>query len=218
VSRSPQLSDADLEAVRDAVTAAELRSAGEIVTVVVERCDAYPGALWKGAALGAMAATLAASVLHTGIGAWGGSLWLWLALPAWLGAGAGYLLPLLVPSLHRAWIGATAIDLRVKRRASSAFLEGEVFATRARTGLLLMVALFERRVEIVCDRGIDARVAASDWAPIVDRLTGGLRQGRTVQALVAAIAEIGSLLESAGVTGEGRDINELPDVPEVRET
>jgi putative membrane protein len=101
-------------------------------------------------------------------------------------------------------------------RARAAFAESEVFATRARTGLLLFVALFEHRVEIVCDRGVEQKIAAADWAPIVDRLTGGLRQGRAAQTLVGAIGEIGGLLESHGVTGAGGpDIDELPDAPTV---
>jgi putative membrane protein len=209
------LSDADLEAIRVAVASAERRSAGEIVTVIVERCDAHQGALWKGAALGAMAATLAASILHGALGFWGGSIWLWLALPAWAGAGAGYLLPLLVPAVHRGAIGADVLEHRVRQRALAAFAESGVFATRARTGLLLLVALFEHRVEMVCDRGVEARVPAADWEPIVDRLTAGLRQGRAAQALVAAIGDIGGVLESRGVSGVVPDVDELPDAPTV---
>jgi putative membrane protein len=211
------LTDADLEAIRAAVAAAERRGAGEIVTVVAERCDSYQGALWKGAALGAMAATLAAAILHGALGYWGGSIWLWLALPAWGGAGVGYLLPLLARPLHRALIGADVLDSRVERRAKAAFAESEVFATRARTGLLLLVALFEHRVEIVSDKGVEERVPSTEWPPILDRLTGGLRQGRAAQSIVAAIGEIGSILESRGVKGVGPDVDELPDRPTVSE-
>jgi putative membrane protein len=218
VSRSQPFTDAELAAISEAVAAAERGSAGEIVTAIVERCDSYQGALWKGAALGAMATTLAAAIVHGALGYWGGSIWLWLALPAWAGAGVGYLLPLLVRPLHRAWIGADVLDARVDRRARAAFAESEVFATRARTGLLLLVALFEHRVEIVCDRGIEERVQKADWDPIVDRLTAGLRQGRAAQSIVAAIGEIGHLLQSRGVTGaSGPDVDELPDAPTVSE-
>jgi putative membrane protein len=215
VTRGRPFSDTELEAIRAAVAAAESRSAGEIVTVIVERCDPYQGALWKGAALGAMAATIVTSIVHGALGLWGGSIWLWLALPPWAGAGAGYLLPLLVPALHRASIGDDVLRLRVKGRALAAFAESEVFATRARTGLLLLVALFEHRVEIVCDRGIETRIPSPEWDPIVDRLTAGLRQGRAAQAMVAAIAEIGSLLQARGVAGVSPDVDELPDAPTV---
>lgn len=213
--RSQPFSDAELEAIRVAVAAAERKSAGEIVTVVVERCDAYQAALWKGAALGAMAATLVASILHGALGYWGGSIWLWLALPAWTGAGLGYLLPLSIPALHRVSVGADVLESRVERRALAAFAESGVFATRARTGLLLLVALFEHRVWIVADRGVEERVPTTDWEPILDRLTAGLRQGRAAQSMVAAIGEIGSVLESRGVTAVGPDIDELPDAPTV---
>jgi putative membrane protein len=213
---SAAFSDADFAAIRTAVEDAERKSAGEIVTVVVERCDQHQGGLWKGAALGAMAAALAASILHGAMGWWGGSIWLWLGLPAWAGAGAGYLLPALLPGLHRALIGAETLQLRVDRRALAAFVESEVFATRARTGVLLLVALYEHTVEIVADTGVEKRVPESDWEPIVDRLTAGLRQGRPAQSVVAAIGEIGSLLEARGVTAPGADVDELPDQPSLR--
>jgi putative membrane protein len=216
VSHIPPFTDGDLQAIREAVAVAERRSAGEIVTVIVERCEAYQGALWKGAALGAMAVALVASILHGGLGVWGGSIWLWLALPAWIGAGLGYLLPLLLPALHRGLIGAEIIDVRVKRRAMAAFAEHDVFATRAHTGLLLLVAVFEHRVEIVCDSGVEARVPSAQWEPIVERLTAGLRQGRAGQSVVAAIGEVGGLLEARGVSSTLPDIDELPDAPQLR--
>ncbi|HVR29962.1 MAG TPA: TPM domain-containing protein [Thermoanaerobaculia bacterium] len=213
MSPRPVFTDADLEAIRAAVAAAERRSAGEIVTTVVERCDQYQGALWKGAALGALAAALVASVLHGALGLWGGSIWLWLALPAWAGAGVGYLLPAVAPALHRALIGAEVLDLRVERRAAVAFLENGVGTTRGRTGVLVLVALFEHRVEILRDSGVERRVPAAAWPPIIDRLAGGLRQGRAAQSMLAAIGDIGALLEASGVTGPGADIDELPDEP-----
>jgi putative membrane protein len=169
--------------------------------------------LWKGAALVAMALSLAAAIVHGALGYWGGSIWLWLALPTWAGAAIGYLLPLLVRPLHRALVGADSLDSRVDRRAQAAFAESEVFATRARTGLLLLIALFEHRVEIVSDKGVEARVPSAEWTPIIDRLTAGLRQGRTAQSIVAAIGDIGSLLELRGVTSVTPDIDELPDRP-----
>ena len=215
MSSGRSFTDADLAAISTAVDDAEQRSAGEIVTAIVERCDAYAGALWKGGALGAMAAAIAASILHGVAGWWGGSIWLWLALPAWAGAGAGYLLARIAPALQRALVGPEVLDLRVERRAMAAFVESEVFATRNRTGVLLLVALFEHRVEIVADTGVEARVAHTEWQPILDRLTGGLRQGRAAQSVVAAIREIGGLLEARGVTAPGADIDELPDEPSV---
>ena len=62
------LKPADLDAIRDATREAEQRTGGELVCVLVERCDSYPGIPWMGAGLSAIAAS----------GAVG--LWQWSAL------------------------------------------------------------------------------------------------------------------------------------------
>src|SRR5262249_14237209 len=68
----------DLEAVRRAVAAAEAESGGEIVPYVVAASDPYPGAAWKGAALGALAGALAGWAIHRAGGFWGGALLFWM--------------------------------------------------------------------------------------------------------------------------------------------
>ena len=50
----PRFDAAALEAVARAVSAAEERTAGEIVTFVVEECDSYPEATWRGGLYGAL--------------------------------------------------------------------------------------------------------------------------------------------------------------------
>jgi len=53
------LDDEDQRAVHEAITAAELRTVGEILPVVVERSDPHPGASW----LAAVAVALIGSAL-----------------------------------------------------------------------------------------------------------------------------------------------------------
>ena len=82
-------SPADLDAVRTAVGEAERRTSGEIVPYVVPASDAYLNALWKGAALGAVAGPWVALAVYHAAGFWGTHLNLWIALPAAAGAAAG---------------------------------------------------------------------------------------------------------------------------------
>ena len=104
---------------------------------------------------------------------------------------------------------------RVERRAAAAFLEQEVFKTRRRTGILLFLSLFERRVMVLGDSGIHQKVQEGEWDGVVRQVVQGIRGGHTGDALVAAIRECGSLLERHGLMREAGDADELSD--ELRE-
>jgi len=202
---------ADFEAVRAAVRKAERGTAGEIVPYVVPASDVYAGAVWKGTALGALLGPLVAlAVFHLG-GFWGSHLSFWIALPAAAGAAAGFLLATFVPGVKRWLAGSELLTARVHERAGMAFLTEEVFRTRERTGILLFVSLFERRVVALGDSGINQRVEVSHWEGVVDTVVAGIREGRPAAALVAGIEQCGELLARFGVAIRPDDSNELSD-------
>lgn len=201
----------DLEAIRAAVTEAEQRTSGEIVPYFVEASDAYPGALWKGIALGAFAGALIAEGVWFLGDFWGGLIPLWIALPAAAGGALGFLLTAYVPAVKRWMAGDDLLDLRTRQRAEMAFLEQEVFRTRDRTGILLFLSLFEHRVVVIGDSGINQKVEPGQWDGIVRTVVEGIRSGRPGEALASAIRQCGELLERHGVALRPDDRNELPD-------
>jgi putative membrane protein len=201
----------DLEAIRAAVAEAEGRTSGEIVPYVVEASDVYSGAVWKGTAFGAIAGPLVAEALYLLGNFWGGAMPLWIALPAAAGGAAGFLLTSLVPAVKRWLAGDEFLDVRTLERASQAFLEQEVFRTRERTGILLFLSLFEHRVVVLGDAGINQKVEKQQWDGIVQTVVTGIRAGRPGEALAVAIRQCGELLESHGVARQADDRNELPD-------
>lgn len=207
------LSDDDLERVRRAVEAAEERSAGEIVPYVVEASDDYEAAAWKGAALGALAGVLAAVLVHRLGGYWGGGPLVWGLLPAAAGAAAGFLAAAWALPVRRWLVPAEERELRVERRAAEAFVEREVFATRDRTGILIFLSLFERRVVVMADSGIHARVERPVWEGLADDLAAGIKAGRAAEALVEAVGRCGEILERHGVERRPDDRDELPNRP-----
>jgi putative membrane protein len=198
-------------AVEAAVREVEARSAGEIVPYVVDRSDAYPNASWKGAAMGALLGPLVAILIFRLGGFWWTHVYLWMAVPALAGAAAGFLLSELLPSLRRQLAGPESLALRVHRRAAAAFLEREVFRTVERTGILIFVSLFERRVVVLADSGIQAKVSQAEWDAIAARLAEQLRRGQGGTGLAAAVRECGELLERQGVARRPDDTNELSD-------
>lgn len=198
----------DLAAVEAAVREAEAASGGEIVPYVVDASDAYPGAAWMAAALGAVAAPLVAAGLVAWLDLWG--VWpLWMTLPPLAGAGVGWLAARWVEPLRRALVPAPVAERRVAQRAAAAFLDEEVFLTRERTGILLFVSLFEHRVMVLADAGINRRVPAGAWDEVVADTVAGLRAGRHGAALAAGVARLGELLVEHAVPRAADDRDEL---------
>ncbi len=210
-------SERDLEAIQDAVSAAENRTSGEIVTYIVGECDSYPEARWRGATAGAVLAAVLAALLHRFGGLWGGSLWLWSVAPVLLGVLAGVFVGERIGWIRRALVSKDEIEWRTARRAEAAFLEEEVFRTRDRTGILLFLALFEHRAIVLGDEGINQQVQPEHWVKIVDNLTRGMRDGRAPEACVEAVEACGALLEERDVTLRADDEDELADAPRLRE-
>lgn len=200
---------ADRAEIQAAVAEAETRSAGEIVPYAVSACDDYQEARWRGATLAALLASLGAALVHTLGGFWGGLLDLWIAVPPLAGAAVGYLVTQACPWLRRLLAGAELLERRVAQRAAAAFLEAEVFATRDRTGILIFVALFERRVVVLGDAGINARVQQHEWDRIVADIVAGIRAGTPGKALADGIRACGALLQRPGIERRPDDRDEL---------
>ncbi len=210
-------SEEDLKRIHDAARDAELRTSGEIVVYLVSRVDDHDEAAWKGAALGALAAAAVG-----GFGNWLGDFWglspvLWMTLPAFAGAAAGYLLASFSATVERWLISPASLERRVRMRAEAAFLEEEVFKTRDRTGILIFVSLFEHRAVILADAGIHQKVEKDAWQGLVALLVEGIPVGRTTEAMVEVIGRCGALLEEHGVARRADDRDELANQPRLRE-
>jgi putative membrane protein len=202
---------ADHEAVEAAVREAEATTSGEIVPYAVGRSDDYREAPWTAALLGALLAAAAAAALVELGDLWLAAPALWTAAAAAVGGAAGYGAAALLDPLARLLVTRSAMEAAVERRARAAFVDRQVFATRERTGILLFLSLFERRVVVLADAGIDARVAQGEWDEIASGIAAGIRAGRPGEAVAQGIRACGVLLANAGVTRRADDRDELGD-------
>lgn len=202
-------SESDRERIRSAVADAERRTSGEIVPFVVEQSDGYEAAEWRGGALLGTATAAVFAALHELT-----DLWLPLDFAGMtlvtIGAFAlGMIAVRFIPFLKRFLAGGGALERQVSRRAAEAFIAEEVFLTRERTGILLFVSLLERRVLVVGDAGINARVQKADWDGIVATIVSGLKNRKPTDGLVSAIGTCGALLEKHGVARRNDDTDEI---------
>jgi putative membrane protein len=209
-------SEDDLRSIRDATTAAESRTGGEIVPYIVERVLDHDEARWRGAALGALGAALVAGLVNAFGDFWGGyGVW-WITLPAVVGSSLGYVLAG-IDVVGRWLIPVDQLERGARLRAESAFLEEEVFNTRDRTGILVFLALFEHQAVILADEGIHRTVPKDEWMHLVDDLIAGIKAGRASEALCETVTRCGDVLERYKVKLRPDDEDELSDAPRIRE-
>jgi uncharacterized membrane protein len=79
------------------------------------------------------------------------------------------------------------------------------------SGVLLYVAVSDRKAALYAGQGIHGAALPGFWQEVVDELARGFREGQALAGLEAALERIGGLLRTA-VPGEDTRGNELPDV------
>ncbi len=190
--------------VVEAIGRAEKKTSGEIVPIVVDQADHYLHVDLIGALIGQLLSLVAA-------------VWLlpacdYLPLIASQVAGlvVGFLAFRYVGALKRAILSPKVAEEEVFERALRAFRELGVSGTAERTGVLILVALLERRVQVLADTGINARVKPGTWNEVVDLVLTGIRDGDLCRGLCDAIDRCGDIL-AEHFPVQPDDVNELAD-------
>lgn len=104
--------------------------------------------------------------------------------------------------------------LQTRQRAEQLFSLLRVWDTDANSGVLLYLQLAERRVEIVADRGIAARVEPVIWQEICVEFADNMHAKPAAEAVVHCLGRINALL-TANFPAEVDNPRELPDEPVV---
>jgi len=211
------LDQGESAALEQAIAGLEAQTGVQLVTAVIGKADSYVELPWKAFALGTAFAALALVVADALSPRWTGADSALIFAVAILGAGAvSALLAVAAPAYARLFLRATRRDLEVRHYAQAFFLRRELFATRGRNGILLLVALFERKVEILPDVGLHARFDRTDWRTVIDAMTPLLRERRCFGALQQGVGRLQALLLAKGMSAASGG-NELADRP-IQET
>jgi putative membrane protein len=199
---------ADLDAL---VTDIEARTGTQIVPAIVGKSDTYVELPWTAFALGASLAALALVLADAWRPQWSVSSTAIRHVTMVLGpAAAAALLAIFAPPFARLFLRPARSAVEVRQYADSLFLQRGLFATRRRTAILILVSLFERRIEIVADTGCHERITDADWRAVIAKMAPLLRERRPGDALREALAAVDALLQAKGfVRGDG-DVDDLP--------
>jgi putative membrane protein len=202
------LDDAGKKQVEAAVAAAEKKTAGEIVVMIVPGSYSYPMAEVIGAAVCALPVAVLLSVYIGGL-LWIGTRDMWLFMGIYAIAFIGFR-SLVKRQLwfKRRLISKREVEEEVQEAAITAFYQNGLFRTRDETGVLLYISVFERKVWVLGDRGINGKVPKDAWTEVVDVITDGIREKRPAEAICTAVESVGEML-SRHFPVKPDDTNEL---------
>ena len=100
-----------------------------------------------------------------------------------------------------------------RERAIGHFTRLRVWDTEDNAGVLVYLLLADRRVEIVADRGIHARVGDIAWETICGAMQQEFAAGRFEAGMLSGLASISDLLARHYPANVDGNPNELPDAP-----
>jgi putative membrane protein len=196
------LNDADRRRLTDAIRAAEADTSGEIYVVVAREADEFRlvPVLWA-----ALIALIVPWILHF--------LTYWPAGTILLVQVLTFVVIALVGShaaLRHRIVPTSLADEATRKAALAQFMAHGVHLTENRTGVLIFVALADRRVEIVADAGINSKVDQSAWDELAREVVMAARGGVLADGLVTVVQRAGMLLAQHCPPAQ-LDRNELPD-------
>jgi hypothetical protein len=107
-----------------------------------------------------------------------------------------------------------SLRLSPRQRAHQVFAQLGVWDTEENTGVLIYVQLVDRRIEILADRGIAARLPQHEWDAICRVMERAFKAGQYQQGALDALAAVTQIL-AREFPARAVNPNELPDKPAV---
>jgi putative membrane protein len=197
------LTQATREQVRERVVANERKTGAELVVTVAVRSGHYRHADACFGALCSLAALLVYFFHPTPLP---DDLSLAIAVLCYP---TGMLAAAAFAPVRRLFVRKRLLRDNVEREARARFVEQGIGNTRGRTGVLVFVSRFERRVHVVADIGIPTATMAAEWSAATAAAEAAARKG-DVAAFLVALDGLGDALAKV-VPRAADDVNELPD-------
>ena len=203
------LNDQERRKLDHRISEAEKLTGAQIVLAVVRRSDSYPEIPWKAFAMGVSVAGLVVFLLDLFFSTWmPQTTFLIAAISGTLLVGVLFaLLTIGITGLARLFLSENRSEEEVRQYAESAFFDRGIFATSQRTGILVLVSIFERRVIIFPDTGLQEFLGREAIEEIISVMTPILASGDVAHALEEGLKSLEKTL--AGKIEDRLPPNEL---------
>jgi putative membrane protein len=207
------LSESDRTYLNQLIAETERRIDAQVVLSVVRRSDTYAEIPWKAFALGTAVAGMISFALNLFWPVWNSPFQLLISLLVPFAFGIMLaLLTVFVPLFAGLFLTSHRAGEEVRQYAESAFLSHEIYATSKHTGILILVSLFERRVFLLPDKGLDNLLHQEEVQSIIDPMTDLLRQNEIRKAFEEGLKQLTYMIERSGPRDSvSRNENELSD-------
>jgi putative membrane protein len=205
------LSIAERNQLDNAVTQVEAATGAQVVVACVPRSDSYAELPWLAFAFATAFAALAVVARDMLSPGWATSTTILFAIVGILAsATAAALATVFIPPLARWFLRESRAEVEVRQQAQSLFLQHELFATRERCGVLVLVSEFERRIVILPDTGVSAQVPHAAFEAVIEAMRDPLARGQLAQAFEIGLAMLQAALVQHGMRFDPGNSTQLP--------
>ena len=119
-----------------------------------------------------------------------------------------------IPGILRLLVGRKRLEQTAEIMARACFQKGGIHHTRDNIGVLIFIAVWEKQIVILPDRGAEAAIPPGEWKKIQQDFRGVFRANNPAHELMAKLEGLLPVFSHYIPQVEG-DINELPDNLEV---
>lgn len=197
-----KISKDEIQKIEEKIKEIESHTSGEIVPVILRQSDFYPAAHFRAALFAGILSALIFSYYKEG-----SYDPLWILWAQFSGMIIGYL-SAYNSFFKRVFTKKAEIEEEVHQKALQVFFENDLHSTKDRTGILIMVSLLERKIEILADKGINEKVEKETWANFLKTFPKNAQKGQFVNAFIEVIENCGVVL-SKNFPIQENDTNEL---------
>lgn len=203
----------DLKLIEEAVRKAELKTSGEIVPIIYNKCS-NTSFVFPVLFLFLFLTWHTFQDWYFPVNYWEGNLILQLGLPPLVIGLLSFFISqfavvqrLLVPKNRREKV--------IRDRAELEFYRCGIPQTQEKTGILLFVSLMERYSVVLADKAISEKLPSETWTEVLKILNSGMKSHQLAKGFVPAVEKCGELL-AAHFPIKKEDTNELPNYPILR--
>ncbi len=177
--------------IAEAVSKAEKKTSGEIVVMAVGSSSRYRWVHFATTLVGFVVSIPAICLLEIARD-WSVPVWEIFTVQLIFAMSGGALA--LIPAFKRLLIPQNHQRTTVHRECLASFISRGLTETKLRNGILIYLSAFEKRVEILADKGIHEKCGVDFWKAEVTKISSGLHEKDHAKNLEQVIEEIGQKL------------------------